>query len=201
MIEKQVKQIVKKIAVNDHIMESMFCAPKGALGRLGGQLMSRDRWLPTWVLDLLEIEASDSVFEVGSGSGLGLQLAAGRAYEGRVVGMDPSETMLEMARWRNHAHIEAGRIELHHGSAEKLPFDDAMFDKAMTMNSLHLWPNPVAGLKEIKRILQPGGRIAVAFTRFSYTSADKFERQLLDAGFTDVIVHTGEPGTCALGRA
>lgn len=201
MIEKQVKQIVKKIAVNDYIMEKMFCAPKGALGRFGGQLMSQDRWLPAWVLDLLEINPSDSVLEVGSGPGVGLEQAAERAYEGRVVGLDPSETMLEMAHHRNRTLIEAKRIELHLGSGDKLPFDDAMFDKAMTMNSLHLWPHPVAGLREIKRILRPGGRIAVAFTRFSYTSADRFESQLFDAGFRDIRLHTGEPGTCALGRA
>jgi ubiquinone/menaquinone biosynthesis C-methylase UbiE len=201
MIDKQVKQIVKKIAVNDYIMENMFCAPKGALGRLGGQLMSQDRWLPAWVLDLLEVSLSDSVLEVGSGPGVGLEQAAERAYEGRVVGLDPSETMLELAHRRNRALIEAKRIELHLGSADKLPFDDAMFDNAMTMNSLHLWPNPVAGLREIRRVLRPGGRIAVAFTRFSYTSADKFESHLLDAGFRDVTLHTGEPGTCALGRA
>lgn len=201
MIEKQVKQIVKKIAVNDYIMENMFCAPKGALGRLGGQLMSQDRWLPAWVLELLEIHPSDSVLEVGSGPGVGLQLAAVRAYQGQVAGIDQSETMLEMARRRNRALIEAGQIELQLGSADKLPFADTTFDKAMTMNSLHLWPDPVAGLREIKRALRPGGPIAVAFTRFSYTSADKFERQLLDAGFTDVSVHSGEPGTCALGRA
>jgi len=200
MIEKQVKQIVKKIAVNDYIMENMFCAPKGALGRLGGQLMSQDRWLPAWVLDLLEINPTDSILEVGSGPGLGLQLAAARAHRRRIAGVDPSETMLEMAHRRNWALIESGCIELHLGSAEKLPFDEAMFDKAMTMNSLHLWPNPVAGLREIKRILRPGGRIAVAFTRFSYTAADKFESHLMDAGFVDVSVHTGEPGTCALGR-
>lgn len=201
MIEKPVKQIVKKIAVNDYIMENMFCAPKGALGRFGGQLMSQDRWLPSWVLDLLEINPSDSVLEVGSGPGVGLEQAAEMAYEGRVVGLDPSETMLEMAHRRNHTLIEAKRVELHLGAADKLPFDDAMFDKAMTMNSLRLWPNPVGGLREIKRALRPGGPIAVAFTRFSYTSADKFERQLLDAGFTDVSLHTGEPGTCAVGRA
>ena len=72
MIDRQAKQIIKKIAVNDYIMENMFCAPKGALGRLGGQLMSQDRWLPVWVLDLLEIHPSDSVLEVGPGPGLGL---------------------------------------------------------------------------------------------------------------------------------
>ena len=93
MINKPVKQIVEKIAINDYLMENMFCAPKGALGRLGGQLMSRDRWLPAWVLDLLEIKPSDSVLEVGSGPGVGLELAAARAYEGQVIGIDRSETI------------------------------------------------------------------------------------------------------------
>jgi ubiquinone/menaquinone biosynthesis C-methylase UbiE len=201
MIESQVKHIVKRVGVNNYLMENMFCAPKGALGRLGGQLMAQDRWLPAWVLDFLEVHPSDSILEVGSGPGVGLQLAAARAHRGRIAGVDLSGTMLEMAHRRNRALIEAGRMEIRLGSAEELPFDDAMFDKAMTMNSLHLWPNPVAGLKEIKRILRPGGRIAVAFTRFSYTSADKFESQLLDAGFRDVSLHTDEPGTCALGHA
>ena len=200
MIDKQMKRIVKKIYIDDYIMENMFCAPKGVLGRLGGQLMSQDRWLPAWVLDLLEINSSDSVLEVGSGPGVGIELAAARAHKGRVVGVDPSETMLEMAQRRNRARIEARRVELHLGSVQELPFADATFDKAMTMNSLHLWPDPVTGLKRIKRVLRPGGQIAVAFTRFSYTSAEKFERQLLDAGFVDVTVHTGEPGTCALGK-
>ena len=82
-----------------------------------------------------------------------------------------------------------------------LPFDDAVFNRAMTMNSMRLWPNSGAGLEKIRRTLRVGGRIAVAFTRFSYTSAGKFERQFLDAGYTEVSLHTGGPGTGALGRA
>ena len=201
MIDKQVKQIVKKIAVNDYIMENMFCAPKGALGRFGGQLMSQDRWLPAWVLDLLEIQPSDSVLEVGFGPGLGLQLAAARTYDGKIVGVDQSETMLEMARHRNQALIDAGRIELRRGSADNLPFDQATFEKAMAINTHHIWRDPVAGLKDIRRTLRAGGRIAVAITRFSYASPAKFEGHLISAGFTDVSMHTGEPGVCALGRA
>ncbi len=201
MIRRQAKQSKPNIAIKEYIMENMFCAPKGTLGQLGGHLMSQDRQLPAWVIDLLEIVPSDSVLEVGSGPGLGLKLAAQRAYEGRVVGVDRSETMLEMAQRRIQALIEAGRVELHPGTVGELPFGDATFDKAMTMNSLHLWPDAVGGLREIRRTLRPGGRIAVAITRFSYASPDKFESYLLDAGFTDVHVHAGKPGTCATGRA
>jgi ubiquinone/menaquinone biosynthesis C-methylase UbiE len=109
--------------------------------------------------------------------------------------------MLEMAHRRNRTRIEAGRVELRLGTVDKLPFNDATFDKAMTMNSLHLWPDPVAGLREVRRTLRTGGRIAVAITRFSYASPDKFEGHLIDSGFTDVSVHTGELGTRAIGRA
>ncbi len=201
MIGKQVKHDKTHITIKEYMMENMFCAPKGVLGRLGGRLMSQDRRLPAWVIELLEITPSDSVLEVGFGPGLGLELAAQRAHEGRVVGVDRSETMLEIAQQRNQALIEAGRIELHLSTVEKLPVADATFDKAMTMKSLHLWPDAVTGLQEIRRTLRPGGHIAVAITRFSYASANNFEPYLLDAGFTDVRVHMGEPGTCATGLA
>jgi SAM-dependent methyltransferase len=78
---------------------------------------------------------------------------------------------------------------------------NATFDKAMTINSHHIWPDSVAGLREVRRTLRAGGRIAIAITRFSYASPDNFESQLLDAGFTEVRLHAGEAGTCALGRA
>jgi ubiquinone/menaquinone biosynthesis C-methylase UbiE len=201
MLSKQSKQNHPKVAIKEYMMENMFCMPKGVLGRLGGQLMSQDRGLPIWVLDLLEIEPSDSILEVGSGPGLGLHLAAARAYHGRVVGIDLSETMLEVSNRRNRAQIEQGRIELRLGSVDKLPFDDATFDKTMTMNSLHLWPDPVSGLRETRRTLRTGGRIAVAITRYSYASPANFESHLIDAGFIDISVHEGEPGTCAIGRA
>jgi len=193
-------QFETNLNIREYLMKNTFCLPRGALGRLGGGLMSLDRGLPAWVLDMLEIGPFDAVLEVGSGPGVGVELAAARAYEGSVAGVDPSETMLAMAHRRNRARLEAGRVELHFGTSDRLPFADASFDAAMTMNSLHLWPDPVRGLMEMRRTLRAGGRIAVAITRFSYASPDKFESYLLDSGFTEVNVHTGDTGTCALGR-
>jgi hypothetical protein len=76
MISKQAEQKNTMIAIKEYAMENMFCRPKGALGRLGGQLMSQDHWLPACVLDLLEINPYDSVLEVGSDPGVGLELAS-----------------------------------------------------------------------------------------------------------------------------
>jgi hypothetical protein len=54
-----------------------------------------------------------------------------------------------MARRQNRALIESGRVALRLGTADNVPSEDATFDKAMAMNSLHLWPNPVTGLREM----------------------------------------------------
>ena len=183
-----------------NLMEQAFCLPQGVVGRLGGRLMTLDRVLPAWVLGLLEVGPSDAVLEVGCGPGLGVALAAALVPEGQVVGIDPSQTMLDMARDRNRQGIEAGRVELHLGAAANLPFDDATFDVAFTINSLHLWPDPVAGLRQVRRTLRRGGRLGVAISRFSYASADKFGDHLIQAGFEGVRVHTGDRGMCVIAQ-
>jgi SAM-dependent methyltransferase len=98
------------------------------------------------------------------------------------------------------AQIELGCVELRLGTVDNLPFDDDTFDAGMAINCIHLWPDPVRGLKELARTLRPGGRVAVAISRFSYASPDKFEKQLGNAGFSDVSIQQGPRGTCALGR-
>lgn len=119
------------------------------------------------------------------GPGVGVQLATALAREGRVVEVDPSATMLNMARDRNSEALQEGRVELCPGTADKLSFEDATFDVAFTINSLHLWPD----------------RTGVAVSRFSYASADKFRDHLGDAGFEEILVHHGDMGTCVVGRA
>jgi ubiquinone/menaquinone biosynthesis C-methylase UbiE len=186
--------------LKEHLMETAFCHPQGVVGRLGGRVMALDRRLPAWVLGLLEVGPSDFVLEVGCGPGVGVELAAAVVRDGRVVGVDPSETMLDMARARNRKGVEAGQIEFHLGTVAALPFDDGTFDVALTINSLHLWPDPVVGLSEVGRTLRQGGRMGVAISRFSpgYASASKFGDYLIDAGFKGVRVKRGDRGMCAI---
>jgi ubiquinone/menaquinone biosynthesis C-methylase UbiE len=89
------------------------------------------------------------------------------ALAGHVAGIDPSQEMVAQARARNAAAIESGRVDLRHGSVESLPFDDNTFDKALGVNSMQVWPDPSAGLREMRRVMKPGAKIALGLTPYS----------------------------------
>ena len=146
-------------------------------------------------VDQLEVGPSDDVLEIGFGGGALLrELLA--ATSGRVVGVDLSATMVERARRRFHS---VARLELHQASVEALPLADASVDKACSVNSLYFWPDPEAGLRELARVIRPGGRLSLCFEppeelrkwpghRFGFRLFDEGEARRLmeDAGFTDI---------------
>jgi SAM-dependent methyltransferase len=162
-----------------------FGRPRGLLGWLGGRVMARtNRDASRWVVDLLGIGPGTRVLEVGCGPGVGLTeaLARGAAL---VCGVDPSEVMLNQARARNAAALAERRVELRLASADSLPFDESSFDVAFAVNSVQVWPDPVAGLKEVRRCLRPGGRVALAFTSYAGPLPHDPAALLEDAEFDD----------------
>jgi ubiquinone/menaquinone biosynthesis C-methylase UbiE len=153
---------------------------------------------PRWVIDLLDIQPHDSVLEVGFGPGVGLQLLARLASAGYVAGVDYSEAMVAQATARNAQTIEHGRVDLRHGSVERLPFADQSFDKALAINSMQVWPDAGAGLREMRRVLRPGGSIALGFTPYAGQPKSGLPEMLTAAGFTAAHVVEAEEGFCAL---
>jgi demethylmenaquinone methyltransferase/2-methoxy-6-polyprenyl-1,4-benzoquinol methylase len=97
-----------------------------------------------------------SALDVACGSGKLTAVLAGIAGDGgRVVGLDFSPQMLEIAR-RDHPGIE-----FLEGDALRLPFEDAGFDASTIAFGLRNLSDPVRGLREMKRVLKPGGRSVV----------------------------------------
>jgi demethylmenaquinone methyltransferase/2-methoxy-6-polyprenyl-1,4-benzoquinol methylase len=102
------------------------------------------------------LKPGGSALDVACGSGkLTAELARIAGRQGRVVGLDFSPQMLEVAR-RDHPGIE-----FLEGDALKLPFDDASFDAATIAFGLRNLADPVGGLREMRRIVKPGGRSVV----------------------------------------
>ena len=140
-----------------------FGKPEGRMGRLAGYAMSvKNKARSKWVLSLLEIEAVDRVLEIGFGSGRDLRRVAALATAGLTAGVDHSAEMVKMARGNSIGAILAGRADIRLGSADCIPFPDACFTKAFSINAVQFWRDRRAALAEIRRVLRPGGLVAIA---------------------------------------
>ncbi len=172
-----------------NLLRRMFGRPEGLLGRLGGAIMARtNRACAALVIDELDVRPNERVLEIGFGPGVAVALAAARADQGHVAGVDASAEMLKQATARNAAAVRAGRVELRTGTAERLPFADDSFDKALAINSMQLWPDAPAGLRELRRVLKGGGRLVLAFTPQSGQGKDGLDARVAGAGLADVQV-------------
>lgn len=176
---------------------SQFGRPSGVLGKLAGAIMAHrpsniERNI--WTLDLLDIQPTDRVLEIGFGPGVAVAAAAERAVSGLVAGIDHSATMLKQARKRNAQAIAAGRVDLRQGSAMALPDFGVSFDRIYAVNSIGFWPEPVEILKQLRSLLQPGGIIAIteqprlkgASDESARRAGRRFEAYLEEAGFEQI---------------
>lgn len=96
------------------------------------------------------------VLEIGPGPGF-IAIEIARLLPGvQVIGLDLSETMIEIARGNAQEHGVADRVEFREGDAVKMPFGEASFDFVISSGSLHHWQEPGRIFREIHRVLKPG---------------------------------------------
>jgi ubiquinone/menaquinone biosynthesis C-methylase UbiE len=100
--------------------------------------------------------ASGRVLEIGIGTGLNLP-HYDKAKVSAIVGVDPALEMHRLARKRMRA--SGLPVELVGLSAERIPLDDASFDSVLVTYTLCSIPDPLAALREMRRLLRPGGRL------------------------------------------
>jgi SAM-dependent methyltransferase len=99
--------------------------------------------------------------DVGSGAGIDSLIAARMVGSaGQVIGVDMTPEMLAKAR-HNAAAAGLTNVEFRDGYAETLPVPDAWADVVISNGVLNLFPDKVAGLREMARVLKPGGRLQI----------------------------------------
>lgn len=116
------------------------------------------------------------VLDVGCGTGFLLRGLEARAPAARGFGADLVPAMLRAAQ--RHG-TQAG---LAAADAAALPFATASFDAVVTVSVLHFWPDPHEGLREIRRVLRPGGRLVLTDWRRDYLSVRLLDRGLRLSG-------------------
>lgn len=112
------------------------------------------------ILEELELRPEDRLIEIGCGGGAMLKQALESGCT--AAGVDHSRDMVRTARQLNTKAIEAGRLEIHQADGGHLPFSDEAFTCAAMTGVLGFLRDPVAVLKEIRRVLKSRGRVVVA---------------------------------------
>jgi ubiquinone/menaquinone biosynthesis C-methylase UbiE len=129
-----------------------------------------DRGVQTAFRELFETLAAEffeqlrqarRLLDVGCGPGQFTVRAAEALPNAQVWGIDLAPTMIELARRHAAASPAAARLHFDVADVAHLPFPDAHFDSVLSSGSIKHWPDPLAGLREIHRVLAPGGRAFV----------------------------------------
>jgi ubiquinone/menaquinone biosynthesis C-methylase UbiE len=193
--------------------------PSGWIGEIVARLMEREtRPANAFVLAQLGPGPEDDVLEIGCGTGRCLERLARRGPTARAAGIDPSDVMVRIATRRLRREIARGRVEVRRAEAAQLPFEPARFDAALAVHVLYFWPDPKVELREIRRILRPGGVLVLGFRPddpgarsslpeavYHLRSAAEVEALLRECGFDDVHLACtslgGAPFACLRARA
>ena len=109
---------------------------------------------------LPHVKANHQILDIGCGPGTITASFVKYVPEGRVVGVDISDKVLEQARKEAASQKIDGNLEFHTGSAHVLPFEDESFDIVHCHALLVHLPNALAAVKEMRRVCKQGGYVA-----------------------------------------
>jgi ubiquinone/menaquinone biosynthesis C-methylase UbiE len=198
-----------------------FRKPSGWLGRRVVRAMNLGHAaLVDWGLQRLSVPKDAAILDVGCGGGRTVGSLAALASEGNVIGLDYSRASVAVSRNTNATEIEAGRVQIAQGSVAALPFPDRTFDIVTAVETHYYWPDLPGNVREILRVLKPGGtfaliaetyrggpfrllyRIVMLLVRAAFLSDREHRELLTQAGFTEVAtMHlSGKNWICATGR-
>jgi len=162
-------------------------------GRLFLAIMNRSHAAVTaWGLRHVQIGKDFTILDVGCGGGKTIDVLASLATDGKVYGIDYSAASVAASRRHNARSIAQGRVDVQRASVSNLPFARATFDLVTAVETHYYWPDLPSDLKEIQRVLKPGGRLLIIAETYRGRSEDWLYRPamgLLRAKYLDVAEH------------
>ncbi len=140
---------------------SQAAKPTGLFGRISARFMAiAHRTIYKNVATALSLQPEDDYLEVGCGSGNFMRSNASHVRS--ITGLDHSEDMVKLASRYNRRRIDTGTAEFRQGDASEIPWGDEKFSAAAAIGTFMFWQKPLDSLKEIHRVLRPGGRLVIS---------------------------------------
>ncbi len=135
--------------------------------------------LTDWGLQHVRIEKQFTILDVGCGGGKTLEKLATLATDGMVYGVDYAAGSVAASSAKNAGLIQTGRVEIAQASVSRLPFPDNRFDLVTAVETQYYWPNSVADMQEVLRVLKPGGVLVVIAESYRKGTHDKLQRPVM----------------------
>jgi SAM-dependent methyltransferase len=195
--------------------------PTDGAGRAVLQRMNASHaGVTAWGMSHLEIGSSFTILDVGCGGGRTIDRLAAMAANGKVFGVDYSEASVATARETNQRWIDEGRVDIQLGTVSRLPYPDRMFDFVTAVETHYYWPDLPRDVREVMRVLKPGGQFAIiaetyrgrrhdwlfrptmtVVLRAAYLTPEQHRQLLAEAGYADVRVfeENAKGWICAVG--
>jgi ubiquinone/menaquinone biosynthesis C-methylase UbiE len=132
--------------------------------------------LTDWGLKHVTIAKGFTILDVGCGGGRTIEKLATQAPEGKIYGVDYAAGSVAASRSKNARSIKADRVEIEHAAVSRLPFADDKFDLVTAVETQYYWPDLAADMREILRVLKPGGRLIVIAESYRNGKYDKLQQ-------------------------
>lgn len=197
--------------------------PSGPLGRRTVRAMNlRHAKMSDWGLNQLSAPKNAVILDVGCGGGRTIRRLTALVPGSKVVGVDYSPASVAVSRETNAGEIKTGQVQILQSSVAALPFSDCTFDIAIAVETHYYWPDLPANVREILRVLKPGGTFALIAETYrggpfplrllygvvmrligaAFLSDAEHRELLIQAGFTEVATKhvSGKSWICATGR-
>jgi len=163
--------------------------PSGRFGKFVARAMNLGHArMRNWGIGHILISPDAKILDIGCGGGGTVKALAKYTPNGKVCGIDYSADMVQLSMKVNNPLIKKGLVEIKQGAVSSLPFADNIFDLATAFETYYFWPNLIDDLKEIRRVLKPGGTLLIA--NEVYKDAKFEKRNTKWANLIDMQLHT-----------